>query len=129
MDLWSLSIPIHEKLSRAIGACAVSTFVSQIHFHFQHLEIVRRIRLGLSAHLLPRPLFEAIEFLVDVHCDNSIRIIDFKGRMRSGDVEDRMLRGDCDKITADKKQYAGDLGYARLVERALRQGVIEQSGN
>jgi hypothetical protein len=45
----------------------VATFVTQVHLQLQGLELVGERRSGLSAHLLPSPLLEAIEFLVDEH--------------------------------------------------------------
>jgi hypothetical protein len=41
--------------------------MAQVHLGFHRLEIIRRARLGLSAHLLPSPLLEAVELLIDVH--------------------------------------------------------------
>lgn len=43
------------------------TFMSKGHLHLQGLELVRDIRLGLGAHLLPRPLLDPIEFFIDIH--------------------------------------------------------------
>lgn len=47
--------------------CTVQTFMPQVHLYLQRFEVLRRVRLCLSAHLLARPLLEAAELLVDVH--------------------------------------------------------------
>lgn len=47
--------------------CTLQTFMPQIHLDLQRFEVLRRVRLCLSAHLLARPLLEAAEFLVDIH--------------------------------------------------------------
>jgi hypothetical protein len=41
--------------------------LSEAHFHLHGLEVIGHAGLDLSSHALPGPLFEAIEFLVDVH--------------------------------------------------------------
>lgn len=43
------------------------TLVSELHFHFQCLELVRLFSLDLAAHTLSRPLLHAVEPLGDVH--------------------------------------------------------------
>ena len=47
------------------------TFMSELHFHFQSFELLGTIGLDFSSHLLPRPVFEAIELLVDIHLGES----------------------------------------------------------
>lgn len=39
----------------------------QIHLYLQRFEVLGRVRLCFSTHLLACPLLEATEFLVDVH--------------------------------------------------------------
>ena len=43
------------------------TLVAEVHLGLERLEVVRDARLDLAAHLLPRPLLEAIEYPVDEH--------------------------------------------------------------
>lgn len=43
------------------------TLMAEVHLGLERLEVVRDARLDLAAHLLPRPLLEAIELLVDEH--------------------------------------------------------------
>jgi len=45
--------------------------MSKLHFHLQALELLGTIGLDFSSHLLPRPVFEAIELLVDIHLGES----------------------------------------------------------
>lgn len=51
----------------AAGRGFVHTLMTQVHFHFERLELVGETSTGLCAHLLVRPLLQAVEFLVDVH--------------------------------------------------------------
>lgn len=44
------------------------TFLSHSHFCLESFEIIREVGLSLSAHLLARPLLEAVQLLVDNHC-------------------------------------------------------------
>jgi hypothetical protein len=46
------------------------TLVSELHFHLQCAKFVGDACLGPSAHLLARPLLDAVEFLVDIHDDD-----------------------------------------------------------
>jgi hypothetical protein len=48
--------------------------MTQVHLQFQGLELVREPSAGFGAHLLVRPLLQAIEFLGDVHCCGSVRV-------------------------------------------------------
>lgn len=43
------------------------TLVSQLHFHFQCLELIRLFSLDLAAHTLSGPLLHAVKPLGDVH--------------------------------------------------------------
>lgn len=43
------------------------TLVAEVHLSLEGLEVVGDARLDLAAHLLPRPLLEAVELLVDEH--------------------------------------------------------------
>jgi hypothetical protein len=43
------------------------TILPKIHLQFQRLELVGDVGLDLPTHLLPRPLLDSVELLVDVH--------------------------------------------------------------
>jgi hypothetical protein len=55
----------------AAGLGSVHTLMTQVHLELQGLELFREPRAGLCAHLLVRPLLQAVKFLVDVHCGGS----------------------------------------------------------
>ena len=50
------------------------TLLSQRHLQLQHLELIARVGVHLSAHPLSAPLLEAVELLVDVHFGSSLSL-------------------------------------------------------
>jgi hypothetical protein len=60
---WGVSVS-EQAVSDSSGA---HTLMAKIHLQLQGLELVREPGAGLGAHLLVRPLLQAIEFLGDVH--------------------------------------------------------------
>lgn len=60
-------MPVKGQRLDCTAECIVQTFMPQVHLYLQRFEVLGRIRLCLSAHLLARPLLEAAELLVDVH--------------------------------------------------------------
>jgi hypothetical protein len=89
----------HRSTGHAGGGAL--TFVAQVHLHLQSLEVFRCVGPGLPAHLLARPLLEAIEFSVDIHGDGVILLAlqvrsqgeDKKGGMTAGERESWCGRG------------------------------------
>ena len=45
------------------------TIMAQLHLHLEAAELLGHGCLGLCTHLLPGPLLDAIELLVDIHVD------------------------------------------------------------
>jgi hypothetical protein len=43
------------------------TIMSKVHLHFKRLELVGDVGLHLPSHLLPSPLLDPVELLVDIH--------------------------------------------------------------
>jgi hypothetical protein len=69
------SIPAEvSQVGMETSGTGARTLVADVHLGLERPEVVGDARPDLAAHLLPRPLLEAAELLVDEHgCVRSVR--------------------------------------------------------
>lgn len=114
-------MPTASSVSGDATAWVDVTFMPQCHLKLQGLEVIGDVCFGLTTHSLTRPLFEAIEFFVDIHLAGRSH---YRGKTREKGVKEEVGKvgdGMCEEVlliyVAGKRCGGPNEGVMKHAER------------